>query len=114
MVHRWTRGEDIAALLWMLRQMLEQSGSIERFFAEGLDPDAEDIGAALDRFSTRALALDIRRGLRPRTETRRGLLLLSAAVGRQRLQAAEPVPALDGAARRSRPRGVDARVRRRS
>ena len=60
MVHRWTRGEDIAALLWVLRQMLEQSGSIERFFAEGLDPDAEDVGAALDRFSTRALAFDVR------------------------------------------------------
>jgi uncharacterized protein (TIGR02757 family) len=60
MVHRWTRGEDIAALLWILRQMLEQSGSIERFFAEGLDRDAEDVGAALDRFSRRALDIDIR------------------------------------------------------
>src|SRR6478735_5019396 len=59
MVHRWTRGEDIAALLWVLRLMLEQSGSIERFFAKGLDPDAEDVGAALDRFSTRALAFDV-------------------------------------------------------
>ena len=29
MVHRWTRGVDIAALLWVLRQMLESSGSIE-------------------------------------------------------------------------------------
>jgi uncharacterized protein (TIGR02757 family) len=61
MVHRWTRGEDIAALLWVLRQMLEQSGSIERFFAAGLDRDAEDIGVALDRFSTRALTLDVAR-----------------------------------------------------
>ena len=61
MVHRWTRGEDIAALLWILRQMLEQAGSVERFFAAGLAPDAEDVGAALDSFSTRALALDIRR-----------------------------------------------------
>jgi uncharacterized protein (TIGR02757 family) len=60
MVHRWTRGEDIAALLWILRQMLEQSGSIERFFIGGLDPEAEDVGGALDRFSTRALAIDIR------------------------------------------------------
>jgi uncharacterized protein (TIGR02757 family) len=60
MVHRWTRGEDIAALLWILRQMLEQSGSIERFFAEGLEPGAEDVGPALDRFSIRALAMDVR------------------------------------------------------
>jgi uncharacterized protein (TIGR02757 family) len=60
MVHRWTRGEDIAALLWILRQMLEQSGSIERFFTEGLDAGAEDVSGALDRFSTRALAFDVR------------------------------------------------------
>ena len=68
MVHRWTRGEDIAALLWVLRLMLEQSGSIERFFAEGLDADAEDVGAALDHFSTRALGFDVRPayGRRPR------------------------------------------------
>ena len=39
MVHRWIRGVDLAALLWILRQMLEQSGSIERFFAEGLGGD---------------------------------------------------------------------------
>ncbi len=61
MVHRWTRGSDLAALLWILRQMLEQSGSIEQFFLEGCQPDAEDVGPALDSFSTRALALDIRR-----------------------------------------------------
>ncbi len=61
MVHRWIRGEDVAALLWILRQMLERSGSIERFFAEGLEPGAEDVGEALDSFSTRAMGLDIRR-----------------------------------------------------
>jgi uncharacterized protein (TIGR02757 family) len=68
MVHRWIRGDDVIALLWVLRQMLEQSGSIERFFAHGLDPAAIDIGAALDSFSTRALDLDIRRayGRRPK------------------------------------------------
>ena len=61
MVHRWTRGVDIAALLWLLRQMLERSGSIEAFFLEGDSEAAPDVGAALDSFSTRALALDIRR-----------------------------------------------------
>ncbi len=60
MVHRWTRGVDLAALLWILRQMLEQSGSIEGFFVEGLGAADEDIGPALDRFSTRALAMDLR------------------------------------------------------
>jgi uncharacterized protein (TIGR02757 family) len=61
MVHRWTRGVDLAALLWLLRQILEQSGSIEAFFVEGLSEDDDDIGLALDSFSRRALALDIRR-----------------------------------------------------
>ena len=61
LVHRWIRGVDLAALLWILRQMLERSGSVERFFAEGLGEDDVDVGSALDHFSRRALALDIRR-----------------------------------------------------
>jgi uncharacterized protein (TIGR02757 family) len=61
MVHRWIRGDDLVALLWILRQMLDHSGSIERFFLEGYRDEHEDIGPALDSFSTRALALDMRR-----------------------------------------------------
>jgi uncharacterized protein (TIGR02757 family) len=61
MVHRWTRGADIAALLWILRQMLESHGSIEDFFLAGYSAGDADIGPALDSFSTRALALDVRR-----------------------------------------------------
>jgi len=60
MVHRWIRGADIVALLWILRQMIDDAGSIEAFFAAGDEPDAVDVGAALDRFSRRALALDVR------------------------------------------------------
>ena len=60
MVHRWIRGTDIVALLWILRQMIDEAGSIEAFFAAGYDPGAEDVGEALDRFSRRALALDLR------------------------------------------------------
>jgi uncharacterized protein (TIGR02757 family) len=68
MVHRWIRGEDLVALLWILRQMLERSGSIEAFFLDGVKSDDHDVGPALDSFSTRALALDIRRayGRQPR------------------------------------------------
>ena len=67
MVHRWTRGVDLVALLWILRQMLDRHGSIEQFFVEGLADEHEDVGPALDSFSTRALALDLRRayGRRP-------------------------------------------------
>jgi len=61
MVHRWIRGRDVAALLWVLRQMLEQSGSIEAFFLDGDDAAAPDVSTALDSFSRRALALDLKR-----------------------------------------------------
>ena len=64
MVHRWTRGTDLVALLWILRQIVDSAGSLESFFVEGLRDDAEDVSAALDSFSTRALALDIRRAYR--------------------------------------------------
>ncbi len=68
MVHRWIRGDDLVALLWILRQMIERSGSIEGFFLEGYREEHDDIGPALDSFSTRALALDMRRayGRQPR------------------------------------------------
>lgn len=61
MVHRWTRGVDIAALLWILRQMLDRSGSLEQFFLDGYGEGDPDLGPALDSFSRRALALDLRR-----------------------------------------------------
>lgn len=61
MVHRWTRGVDLVALLWVLRQMLERQSTVEGFFLEGYAPEHDDIGPALDSFSTRALALDLRR-----------------------------------------------------
>jgi uncharacterized protein (TIGR02757 family) len=68
LVHRWIRGADLAALVWILKQMIDRSGSIEGFFLEGLDEDAVDVGSALESFSTRALALDVDRiyGRRPR------------------------------------------------
>jgi uncharacterized protein (TIGR02757 family) len=67
-VHRWIRGDDLVALLWILRQMLDRSGSIEGYFLEGYRAEHVDIGPALDSFSTRALALDMRRayGRQPR------------------------------------------------
>ena len=73
-VHRWTRGADLAALMWLMRQMIDGSGSIEGFFAERYDPSAGDVGEALDSFSTRALGLDV-----------------EAAYGRQRSRARAPL-----------------------
>jgi uncharacterized protein (TIGR02757 family) len=60
-VHRWSREADLVALVWILHQILERSGSVERFFVEGLDAGAADVQPAIDSFSTRALALDLRR-----------------------------------------------------
>jgi uncharacterized protein (TIGR02757 family) len=58
-VHRWIRGRDVVALLWILRQMIERSTSIEGFFLEGHDSAAADVEAAIDSFSARAMALDL-------------------------------------------------------
>jgi len=59
LVHRWTRGVDLAALVWLLRQMIDAHGSIEGFFAAGADPGAETVEGALDSFSQRACALNL-------------------------------------------------------
>ena len=58
-VHRWTSGADLAALLWIVRQMIDAHGSIEGFFAAGHDGQAEDVQAGLESFSMRAMALDV-------------------------------------------------------
>ena len=60
LVHRWTRERDLIALLWVIRQMLDRFGTIEGFFLEGYDPSAPDLALALDSFSTRAMALDLK------------------------------------------------------
>jgi uncharacterized protein (TIGR02757 family) len=57
LVHRWTRGDDLVALVIVLQQMLRR-GSIEAFFLEGYDPAAADIAGAVESFSERALAVD--------------------------------------------------------
>jgi uncharacterized protein (TIGR02757 family) len=72
-VHRWTRGVDLAALLWVLRQMYDRAGSIEAFFLEGYDPAAEHVGPALDSFSSRALALDLTAAYGARLPVRAGV-----------------------------------------
>jgi len=59
-VHRWTRERDIVCLLWVMKQMIDRCGSIEGFFLEGYDADADDVERALESFSTRALALDLK------------------------------------------------------
>lgn len=59
--HRWVRAHDLAALVWIVGRMLDEAGSIEAFFLQGHDPHANDVGAGLDAFSTRACRIDLRR-----------------------------------------------------
>ena len=72
-VHRWIRSTDIVALLWLLKQMTGEAGTIERFFVEDHDREAEDIGPALDSFSRRALALDLTAAYGRRVPKRAGV-----------------------------------------
>ncbi len=57
--HRWIRGQDLLALLLILRRMLVTSGSIEAFFNEGYDVNTPDIKNALESFSNRALGVNL-------------------------------------------------------
>src|SRR4051794_21190104 len=59
-VHRWTRAPDIVALLWLMRQMIDRAGTLEGFFLSGYDAAADDVAGALDDFSTRAMALNLK------------------------------------------------------
>lgn len=59
LVHRWTRGPDLVALVWILKEML-RAGSIEKFFLPGYRSDAADVAPALNSFSERALSIDLR------------------------------------------------------
>ena len=59
--HRWIRSHDLAALAWQLHQMLRDHGSIEAFFADGGRHAGDDtVEAALESFSRRAMALDLK------------------------------------------------------
>jgi uncharacterized protein (TIGR02757 family) len=72
LVHRWTRGPDFVGLLWVLRRLLEEHGSIEAAVAADADPSAVHLGAALQAFSTRARAIDLRPAYGRRVPTNPG------------------------------------------
>ncbi|UCG57439.1 MAG: TIGR02757 family protein [Phycisphaerales bacterium] len=48
--HRFTSGDDISDLLWLLGQVLAQYGSIEKFFAYCYNPDDSNTVSVLSRF----------------------------------------------------------------
>ena len=56
--HRFNDGRDLCALLWGMRQMVEQAGSIHAFFLRGHNAADNDVSSSLNRYSTAVLALD--------------------------------------------------------
>ena len=59
--YRFTRGRDVALMLWLIRQAIEGSGSLENFFLEGdPDPGSDTLEGAMNRFGDRLFALDSR------------------------------------------------------
>ena len=71
LVHRWISGHDLMALVLALRHMLQESASIEAFFLQGDDASAPHVGPALESFSSRALATDLREVYRRRVKKER-------------------------------------------
>jgi len=59
LVHRWTRGDDFIALLWILRSLIGEYGSLENAFAAGLRDDDADVGPAIERFNEKVRAIDL-------------------------------------------------------
>jgi len=60
LVHRWIRGRDIVALLWILKTMIDEAGSIEAYYAKGWRAESADVAESLESFSDRARTIDLR------------------------------------------------------
>jgi uncharacterized protein (TIGR02757 family) len=58
--HRFNDGRDLTALLWAIRLMIAEAGSINAFFLRFHDSSAKDVTAALNGYSAAVLALDYR------------------------------------------------------
>ncbi len=56
--HRFNDGRDLCALLWAIRVMIAEAGSVEAFFLRAHDRAAADVSSALNGYSAAVLALD--------------------------------------------------------
>ncbi len=56
--HRFNDASDLCALLWGMRQIIEQTGSIQSFFLSGHGASDQDVSRSLNRYSAAVLALD--------------------------------------------------------
>jgi len=57
-IHRFNKAEDVRCLIYFIRQMIEESGSISGFFMKGYSKDTLDIKDGLLAFVKGALSLD--------------------------------------------------------
>jgi len=58
--HRFNDGRDLCALIWAIRLMIAEAGSVEAFFLRSHDAGAEDVTGALNGYTRAVLALDYR------------------------------------------------------
>lgn len=58
--HRFNDGRDLVALLWAIRSMLREAGSVNAFVLRFHDPAAQDVTSTLNGYSSAVLALDYR------------------------------------------------------
>jgi len=58
--HRFNDGRDLVALLWGIRLMIADAGSVNAFFLRFHDASAKDVTAALNGYSSAVLAQDYR------------------------------------------------------
>ena len=72
-VHRWTRGDDLVAMLMVLRELRTRHGSLEGCFLAGDDASSDDIAPGLEAFSAAACAVDVREAYGGRLRGRPGV-----------------------------------------
>jgi len=58
--HRFNDGRDLVALLWGIRLMIADAGSVNAFFLRFDDASTQDVTAALNGYASAVLALDYR------------------------------------------------------
>lgn len=56
--HRFNDSRDLCALLYAIRLMLAEAGSIEGFFLKGYDSGQADVSGAIDNFTKAILSFD--------------------------------------------------------
>lgn len=56
--HRFNDSRDLCALLWGIRLMLREAGSVQAFFLRGHDARSPDVTEALNCYSAAVLSLD--------------------------------------------------------